>query len=148
MSIPLLSTITSAQRTKIVTMLTSGEFPVDKDIADACGVTPTFIQKVLAEDKELAECRRQAEIEIAQRIEQSAVQMAISSRNPIAQQKAQEFMLKKLMPDKYGDNAGMRNAGQSKKINITLKLPETAVDENGIPIAQSPNPLQELIDVK
>lgn len=143
-----LATVDPDKRAKIVTMLVSGEYPTDMEIAVVCDVTPAFIQKVLSEDKELAEARRQAEIEMAQRIERSAMQLAIESRNPIARQKAQEFMLKKLMPDKYGDNASNIPLGKGKKINISLTMPEVAVDENGIPIVKSANPLQEAIEVK
>lgn len=143
-----LQTVDYATRVKIVTMLVSGEYPTDMEIANACDVTPAFIQRILSEDKELAEARKQAEIEMAQKIERSAMQMAIESRNPIAMQKAQEFMLKKLMPDKYGDNASSVPASKLKKINIQLTMPEIAVDENGIPVAQSASPLQEAIDVK
>lgn len=148
MSEPALTTVDYATRAKIITMLVSGEYPTDMEIAVACNVTPDFIQKVLTEDKELSEARRQAEMEMAQRIERSAMQMAIESRNPIAQQKAQEFMLKKLMPDKYGDNASNVPVGKAKKINISLTMPEVEVDENGIPIAQSANPLQGVIESK
>jgi hypothetical protein len=57
-------------------------------------------------------------------------------------------MLKKLMPDKYGDNASNVSVGKAKKINISLTMPEVEVDENGIPIVKSANPLQEAIEVK
>jgi hypothetical protein len=143
-----LTTVDYATRARIITMLVSGEYPTDMEIAVACNVTPAFIQRVLAEDQELSEARRQAEIEMAQKIERSAMQMAIDSRNPIAKQKAQEFMLKKLMPDKYGDNASNISVGKSKKINISLTMPEVAVDENGIPVAQSVSPLQGVIESK
>lgn len=143
-----LMSLPTSKRVRIITMLCSGEYPTDMEIAVACDVEPSFIQKILVEDPELSEARRQAEIEMAQRIERSAMQMAIESRNPIAKQKAQEFMLKKLMPDKYGDNASNVPVGKSKKINITLTMPEVSVDENGIPIVKSANPLQEVIEVK
>lgn len=136
------------KRVKIITMLCSGEYPTDMEIAVACDVEPSFIQKILVEDPELSEARRQAEIEMAQKIERSAMQMAIDSRNPIAKQKAQEFMLKKLMPEKYGDNANNVSIGKSKKINIQLTMPEVKTDENGIPIAPSANPLQDVIELK
>ena len=51
--------------------------------------------------------------------------------------------------DKYGDNAEKVNSEKgSRKVVIQLKLPEVKVDSNGIPIAQSANPLQEAIDVQ
>ena len=143
-----LSSYPEATRVKIIAMLVSGEYPTDMEISVACDVPVSDLQKILTEDPDIAEARKQSEIEMAQRIERSAMKLAIEGRNPIAQQKAQEFLLKKLMPDKYGDNASNIPVGKSKKINITLTMPEVAVDDNGIPIAQSSNPLQEVIDVK
>lgn len=132
-------TVNEFTRTKIITMLCSGEYPTDKEIADACDVKPAFIQKVLDEDPELAEYRTQARIEMIQRIEKSAMDMAISGRHPIAQQKAQEFMLKHLVPEIYGDNASNINPGKSKRINIKMDMPVISVDENGIPVESLPN---------
>ena len=85
---------------------------------------------------------------MAQRLEKSAVQLALEGRNEIAREKAHEFLLKKLYADKYSDDvAPVGNGKGSRKVVINLKLPEIAVDENGIPIAKSKNPLQEAIDV-
>lgn len=85
---------------------------------------------------------------MAQRIEKSAVELALTGRNEIARQKQHEFLLKKLYPDKYGDDSALSNSAKGiRRVTIDLKLPEVPVDENGIPVAQSKNPLQEAISV-
>ena len=141
--------IPTGVRDKIVFMLLSGEFPTDAEIARATGVAPAVVTKMLKDDPELVEKRKEAEREMAQQIERSAIQLATSGRNEIAKQKAQEFLLKKVYADKYGDDA--ENTGSekgSRKVVINLNLPVTKTDENGIPICQSPNPLVDAIDVE
>lgn len=136
-------------RDKIVFMLLSGEFPTDAQIAKTVGVSPTVITRMLKNDPELVEKRKEAEREMAQLIEKSAVELAMTGRNEIAKQKAQEFLLKKVYADKYGDDA--ENTGSekgSRKVVINLNLPVTKTDENGIPICQSPDPLVDAIDVE
>jgi hypothetical protein len=80
---------------------------------------------------------------MAQMIERSSVKLAIGGRNEIARQKAQEFMLKKLMPEKYGDDASVNKSSRSiKRILFVKSLPTVDVDENGIPVAHSRSPLE------
>jgi len=136
-------------REKIIFMLLSGEFPTDAEIARVCDVSPGYVTKMLKSDPELAEKRKEAEREMAQQIEKSAVQLALTGRNEIAKQKSQEMLLKKLYPEKYGDDAENTSAEKgSRKVNIYLKLQEVKTDADGIPIAQSASPLVEAIDVK
>lgn len=142
------SAVPKGVRDKVVCMLLSGEFPTDAEIARVAGVRPGYITHILKADPELAKLRQEAELEMAQRIEKSAVELALTGRNEIARQKQHEFLLKKLYPDKYGDDTMPTKGGKgSRKVVINLKLPEIAVDENGIPIAKSKNPLKEAIDV-
>ena len=142
------STVPQGVREKVVFMLLSGEFPTDGEIARVAGVRPAYITHILKSDPELARLRKEAELEMAQRLEKSAVQLALEGRNEIAREKAHEFLLKKLYADKYSDDISpVGNGKGSRRVVINLKLPEIAVDENGIPIAKSKNPLQEAIDV-
>ena len=130
-------------RDKMVRMLVSGEFPIDSEIAEACNVPVAVVEQLLKSDPELAEVRRQSERQMAQMIERSSAQLAIGGRNEIARQKAQEFMLKKLMPDKYGENANINDSARSmKRVIMVRELPVIDVDENGIPIATSHSPLR------
>lgn len=136
-------------RDKIVFMLLSGEFPTDAEIARTVGVSPSFVTKMLKNDPELAEKRKEAEREMAQQIERSAVQLALTGRNEIARQKSQEMLLKKLYSDKYGEDAENTSTEKgSRKVIINLNLPVTKTDENGIPICQSNNPLMDALDVE
>jgi hypothetical protein len=131
------------KRDKIIRMLVSGEFPVDADIAKECDVPVAVVEQLLKSDTELMECRRQSERQMAQLIEQSSARLAINGRNEIARQKAQEFMLKKLMPEKYGDDASVNKSSRSiKRILFVKSLPTVDVDENGIPVAHSRSPLE------
>ena len=142
------SAIPKGVRDKVVCMLLSGEFPTDAEIARVAGVRPGYITHILKADPELAKLRQEAEREMAQRIEKSAVELALTGRNEIARQKQHEFLLKKLYPDKYGDDSALSNSAKGiRRVTIDLKLPEVPVDENGIPVAQSKNPLQEAINV-
>lgn len=137
-------------RDKMVRMLVSGEFPIDSEIAEACNVPVAVVEQLLKSDPELAEVRRQSERQMAQMIERSSAQLAIGGRNEIARQKAQEFMLKKLMPEKYGDDASENKSNRSlKRILLVKELPTVEVDDNGIPIAKSKSPLEpELLEAK
>lgn len=137
-------------RDKIVRMLVSGEFPIDSEIAEECNVPVAVVEQLLKSDPELAEARRQSERQMAQMIERSSVKLAIGGRNEIARQKAQEFMLKKLMPEKYGDDASESKSSRSlKRILLVKELPTVDVDDNGIPIAKSKSPLEpELLEAK
>lgn len=140
--------VSEEQRVKIVTMLISGEFPIDSEIARAVGVQPKVVTDMLKNDPELASLRKQSEWEMAQQIEKASVNLAVNGRNEMARQKAQEFLLKKLMPEKYGDEAVKDSGNVGKRVNIFLKLPEVNVDANGIPVAHSESPLKpKVIDV-
>lgn len=142
------SVVPKGVRDKVVCMLLSGEFPTDAEIARVAGVRPGYITHILKADPELAKLRQEAELEMAQRIEKSAVELALTGRNEIARQKQHEFLLKKLYPDKYGDDSALSNSAKGiRRVTIDLKLPEVPVDENGIPVAQSKNPLREAISV-
>lgn len=128
---------------QIVKMLVSGEFPIDAEIARAVDIPVKTIRELLKSDPKLAEMRRDSQIEMAQLIEQSAVNLATGGRNEIARQKAQEFMLKHLMPEKYGEDAEINRSAQSlKRVLLIKQLPVVEVDENGIPIAKSKSPLE------
>lgn len=136
-------------RDKIIYMLLSGEFPTDAQIARSVGVQPSVITRMLKNDPELVERRREAEREMAQQIEKSAVELAMTGRNELARQKAQEMLLKKVYAEKYGDNAENTTSEKgSRKVVINLNLPTIKTDENGIPICNSASPLMEAIDVK
>lgn len=137
--------ITKDQRNEIITLLISGEFPVDSDIAKIVHVPTKVVTELIRNDPELAELRKQGEMEMAQFIEKAAFNLAINGKNEIARQKSQEFMLKKLMPEKYGDDAVKSTGISAKRINITLKLPEVKVDANGIPIQTGEK--NDMIDV-
>lgn len=135
--------ISPAVRNKIIRALISGEYPVDADIAESCKVPVSVVEKLLSDDPELRELRRQAERRSAQLIERASVDLAIHGKNQMARQKAQEFMLKHMMPDKYGDSVNAGKSAQSvKRIMIVKELPVVDVDENGIPIAKSRSPLE------
>lgn len=142
--------VTRDTRDKMVRMLVSGEFPIDSEIAEACNVPVAVVEQLLKSDPELAEVRRQSERQMAQMIERSSAQLAICGRNEIAMQKAQEFMLKKLMPEKYGDDASENKSSRSlKRILLVKELPTVDVDDNGIPVAKSKSPLEpELLEAK
>ena len=135
--------ISSAVRNRIIRTLISGEHPVDSEIAAICNVPVSVVEKLLSDDPELRELRRQAERRSAQLIERASVDLAIHGKNQMARQKAQEFMLKHMMPDKYGDSVNAGKSAQSvKRIMIVKELPVVDVDENGIPIAKSRSPLE------
>lgn len=142
--------ISPTVRNRIIRALISGEYPVDAEIAGACKVPISVVEKLLSDDPELRELRRQAERRSAQLIERASVDLAINGKNQMARQKAQEFMLKHMMPDKYGDSVNAGKSSQSvKRIMIVKELPVVNVDENGIPIARSASPLEsKAIDVK
>ena len=141
--------VTEELRERIIVMLLSGEFPTDAEIAKAVNVRPSYITTILKCDPELAERRKEANLLMAQMIEKSAVELAISGRNEMAKERAHEFLLKKLYPDKYGDAAEAGNTEKgSRKVIINLKMPVMKTDKNGFPVAQSANPLMDAIDVK
>lgn len=142
--------ISPTVRNRIIRALISGEYPVDAEIAEVCNVPVSVVEKLLSDDPELRELRRQAERRSAQLIERASVDLAINGKNQMARQKAQEFMLKHMMPDKYGDSVNAGKSSQSvKRIMIVKELPVVNVDENGIPIARSVSPLEsKAIDVK
>ena len=142
--------IPPAVRNKIIRALISGEYPVDADIAADCKVPVSVVEKLLSDDPELRELRRQAERRSAQLIERALIDLAINGKNQMAKQKAQEFALKHIMPDKYGDSVNAGKSAQSlKRIMIVKQLPVVDVDENGIPIAKSKSPLEPIaLDVK
>lgn len=137
------SDVTPEQRRMIIRMLLSGEFPTDAMIARAAKVRTGVVTAMLESDPELKKMREEAEHEMAQIIERSAVNLATNGRNEIAKQKSQEFLLKKMMPGKYGDDAG-KNTGNDtlKRIILVKELPVVSVDKNGIPIAESKNPFE------
>ena len=142
--------ISPVVRNKIIRTLISGEHPVDSEIAAICNVPVSVIEKLLSDDPELRELRRQAERRSAQLIERASADLATHGKNQMARQKAQEFMLKHMMPDKYGDSVNAGKSAQSvKRIMIVKELPVVDVDENGIPIAKSRSPLEpKAIDVR
>ena len=142
--------ISPTVRNRIIRALISGEHPVDSEIAADCNVPVSVVEKLLSDDPELRELRRQAERRSAQLIERASVDLAINGKNQMARQKAQEFMLKHMMPDKYGDSVNAGKSAQSvKRIMIVKELPVVDVDENGIPIAKSRSPLEpKAIDVR
>lgn len=123
-------------------MLSSEEYYTDAEIGRACGISASDVQRLVNEDPDLRALRAQAEQEMVQKVERSALQLAIGGRNEMARQKSQEFILRKLKPDVYGDNADLsRSAKSQKRILLVEKLPVIAVDDNGIPIAKSASPL-------
>lgn len=142
--------ISPTVRNRIIRALISGEYPVDAEIADVCKVPVSVVERLLADDPELRDLRRQAERRSAQLIERASIDLAIHGKNQMARQKAQEFMLKHMMPDKYGDSVNAGKSSQSiKRIMIVKELPVVNVDENGIPIAKSKSPLEsKAIDVR
>ena len=142
--------ISPTVRNKIIRALISGEYPVDAEIAAICNVPVSVVERLLSDDPELRELRRQAERRSAQLIERACFDLAINGKNQMAKQRAQEFALKHIMPDKYGDSVNAGKSAQSvKRIMIVKELPVVDVDENGIPIAKSRSPLEpKAIDVR
>lgn len=137
--------VSKETRDRIITLLMSGEFPVDAEIARICDVPTRVVTDMLKNDPELTELRLQAQHEVAQLVEKAAVELAISGRNEMAKQKSQEFLLRKLAPEKYGDNVEQSSVRDTmKRIVLMPALPIVAVDENGIPINASST---EVIDV-
>ena len=142
------SVVPEGVREKVIFMLLSGEFPTDGDIARRAGVRPAYITHILNSDPELVRLRKEAEREMAQRIEKSAVELAMTGRNEIAREKAHEFLLKKLYADKYSDDiTPVGNGKGSRKVIVEFNMKEIPVDENGIPTAKSKSPLEDSIDV-
>lgn len=142
------SVVPQGVREKVIFMLLSGEFPTDGDIARRAGVRPAYITHILNSDPELVRLRKEAEREMAQRIEKSAVELAMTGRNEIAREKAHEFLLKKLYADKYSDDiTPVGNGKGSRKVIVEFNMKEIPVDENGIPTAKSKSPLEDSIDV-
>lgn len=140
--------LTEDQRNRIREMLTSGEYPIDSVIANEVGVSVSLIERLFIDDPEFAELHRQCERDMAQKIECASFKMALAGKNAVAMQKAQEFFLKKLMPNKYGDESTKKETQVGKRVNIVLNLPEVKVDENGIPVASSESPLRvKTIDI-
>ena len=129
--------IFKTQRKQICELLLSGELLTDGEIAKKVKLSPVVVTELLATDPEFLRLCRQRDIEISQKIERASVELALSGKNQVAMQKAQELHLKKIMSDRYGDlaNAGARTA--RKRVNIVLELPETKTDANGMPILQT-----------
>lgn len=143
--------VSSQAYSKMRELLQQGELSMS-EIAKAIGVHVLTVKKLLENDVDLAaEYNAQWDERIA-RVEDSMISMALGNgRNEIAQEKAQEFILRYNKPKKYSEAVARQSAAPSeKRINISLNLPTIAVDANGIPIpkVQSANPLQEVIDVK
>lgn len=137
-----LPAVSKSKKEEIIRLLISGEYPTDSEIARKVGVGAGVVTSILASDPELRRLREEAEYEIAQRIERSAVDLACSGRNEMAKQKAQEFMLKKLMPNKYGDDRSASDSDRlPKRILLVKELPVVDVDKNGLPVATTVNPM-------
>lgn len=130
--------ITPEQRDKIIKLVLSGEHPSDADIARTVGgLYPSEVTALINSDPELALRRSESEREVAQSIENAAITLAVGGRNEIAKQKAQEFLLKKMLPDKYGDDANKSGGMAPKRVVINLKLPEVKMNNDGIPIGET-----------
>ena len=136
-------TLTEKQREMVIDLLSSDNLYTDSEIAKECDIPVSEIQRVIYDDPDLRALRRYAEHDMVQKIERSAMDLAIKGRNEMARQKSQEFMLRKLKPEVYGDNAdAFRDKKVSKRILLVKELPVIPVDDNGIPIARSQSPLE------
>lgn len=136
-------TLTEKQREMVIDLLSSDTLYTDAEIAKECDIPINEIQRVIYDDPDLCALRRYAERDMVQKIERSAMDLAIKGRNEMARQKSQEFMLRKLKPEVYGDNAdAFRDRKDYKRILLVKELPVIPVDENGIPIARSHSPLE------
>lgn len=134
--------VSMVQRVQIITMLLSGEPCTEMEVAKVAGVDVSVVRNMLANDPEIRQARDDARREIIQQVEKSAINLALSGRNEIAKQKAQEMLLSKLAPETYGSQSAVTHKMKtSKKIILKLQLEEEAIDENGIPVAQSKSPL-------
>lgn len=125
------------QREQIRELLLSDNIYTDGEIARKVKMSPVVVTELLSTDPEFLRLCRQRDIEISQKIERASIELALSGKNQVAMQKAQELHLKKIMSDRYGDlaSAGARTA--RKRVNIVLELPETKTDANGMPILQT-----------
>lgn len=144
--------INDATRQKIIAMLTDGRHPVITNIARACKVSPSTIHYMLKKDPELRDRYETALAVTANEIENAAVDMCLDERtHPMARGKMIEFMLPRLNPTRYGEQAQTLGlAGQAvKRIAIVAEMPVIETDANGIPIAKSQSPLEpEVIEAK
>lgn len=124
---------------KIRATLLSGERPQLATIARVNGVSRDYVQRMLDNDPELMSSYKTSLCVTAEKIEKAAVDMCLDDGvNPIARGKLIEFMLPKMMPEKYGEQAGLLNGSGSgvKKIAINLVMPVIEVDQDGIPISK------------
>lgn len=130
--------ISQEKKDEIIRLVISGEHPSDAEIARRVGgLYPSEVTAIINADPELVLRRSESEREVAQNIENAAITLAVGGRNEIARQKAQEFLLKKMMPDKYGDDARTSGQGGQKRVVINFNLPEVKVNQDGIPIGET-----------
>ena len=125
------------QREQIRELLLSDNIYTDGEIAKKVKMSPVIVTELLSTDPEFMRLCRQRDIEISQKIERASIELALSGKNQVAMQKAQELHLKKIMSDRYGDlaNTGTRTA--RRRVNVVLELPETKTDANGLPVLQT-----------
>lgn len=121
---------------KIRATLLSGQNPQLATVARSCGVSRDFVQRMLDTDPELAAAVSTSMAMTGEEIERAAIEMCLDSEvNAIARQKMIEFCLPKMMPEKYGENAGLNDAAKSlPKINISLTLPVVEKKEEVIEV--------------
>lgn len=143
--------ITQQQANKMLDMLRSGKFPVKAEIARACMCSVQTIDRFLERHPEIKEGWDQAIQEQVGMVERSMFDLAINGSFEPAKEKAQEFILTHHKPEVYSEAAQLAGTSGAtrKRVVMFTRLEEVAVDDNGIPIAQSKSPLQpETIDVK
>lgn len=125
-------------RRKIRAALLSGEHPQLATIARANGVSRDFVQRMLDSDPELAASVRTSLAITGEQIEKAAIDMCLNDElNPIAREKMIEFCLPKMMPEKYGESAGLSDATKNlPKIQVSLTLPVVEKKEEIIEVNQ------------
>ena len=136
---------------KIRATLLSGTQTKLSVIAKSNGVTVQYVRDMLNNDPELRASYETSLAQTAERIEEAAVSMCLDEdTNAIARQKMIEFMLPKLMPERYSEQAQIANsAGLGvKRIAVVATLPVIKVDSDGIPIQEKSKDPTEIIDVK
>ena len=127
---------------KIRATLLSGGHPQLATIARANGVSRDYVQRMLDNDPELMASYKTSLCITAEEIEKAAVDMCLDDElNPVARGKLIEFMLPKMMPERYGENAGLSDAARNlPKFNISINLPVVQKTEQVIE-AKSESPL-------
>ena len=133
--------ILPAQRNQIIAMLESGKYPSLAQIARIAMVSPNTVRNMLRKDPDLRDRWQAALMFQADELAQTAIDICKDeSVNAMAREKMLEFMMTKLHPERFGENAEQNNAmnNVSKRVIMQEVMPVIEVDENGIPLSEKP----------